>query len=206
MSIQQNLNGGKFMEPHSQADANEYLVVVESQIRECFGRVVYSHKTHEKCADIALNVNNRLKLFQIILSAIITTSLIVKIVGDTHWAIYVAALLSTLQFGINAYTKDFDLGEIAQKHSHAASSLWNIRELYFSLLTDIRTNRLSLDQIAIERNKIQELLNSIYKGSPRTNSKAYAMATKSLKLNEELTFSDLEIDNFLPNELKKNST
>lgn len=26
--------------------------ILEGQLRECYGRVVYTHKTHEKCADI----------------------------------------------------------------------------------------------------------------------------------------------------------
>ena len=31
---------------------NSDITVLESQIRECYGRVVWTHKTHEKCADI----------------------------------------------------------------------------------------------------------------------------------------------------------
>ena len=30
------------------------LSILEGQLRECYGRTVYSHKTHEKCADILL--------------------------------------------------------------------------------------------------------------------------------------------------------
>ncbi|MEH0992030.1 hypothetical protein V7J87_28835, partial [Klebsiella pneumoniae] len=33
---------------------NEDRLILEGQIRECYGRVVYSHKTHEKCADILI--------------------------------------------------------------------------------------------------------------------------------------------------------
>ena len=45
----------------------------------------------------------------------------------------------------------------------------------------------------------------MYKGSPRTINKAYKEATKALKLNEELTLSDSEINMFLPKELKKDT-
>ena len=31
---------------------SEQKVLLESQIREIYGRVVYTHKTHEKCADV----------------------------------------------------------------------------------------------------------------------------------------------------------
>ena len=46
------------------------MAILEGQLRECFGRVVYSHKTHEKCADMLLSRLARIKLWQIILSAI----------------------------------------------------------------------------------------------------------------------------------------
>ena len=35
------------------ADSGGAPGVLEAQVREVFGRVVYSHKTHEKCADLA---------------------------------------------------------------------------------------------------------------------------------------------------------
>ena len=99
--------------------------------------------------------------------------------------------------------KDYDLGEITQKHTNAANDLWDIRETYFSMLTDMRTENLSVNQIINKRDELQKRLLNIYAGSPRTNSKAYKAATKALKINEELTFSDKEIDAFLPKELRR---
>ena len=47
-----NGSGGRSLEPHSRTDDSPNArAVLEGQLRECFGRVVYSHKTHEKCAD-----------------------------------------------------------------------------------------------------------------------------------------------------------
>jgi hypothetical protein len=50
---------------------------------------------------------------------------------------------------------------------------------------------------------LQNKLTKTYKGSPRTFSKAYKDAQKALKVNEELTFTDKEIDAFLPFPLRK---
>ena len=47
---------------------NREVELLEGQIRECYGRVVYSHKTHEKCADILLRRSGRIKMAQIALS------------------------------------------------------------------------------------------------------------------------------------------
>lgn len=183
--------------------SDSQINLIESQIRELYGRVLWTHKTQEKCADIVLKRHNRLKIIQIILSAATTTGILVAIFGENQAVGIISAIISALLFGLNTYSKDYDLGEIAQKHSIAAAELWNIRELYLSLLTDIKLGNLSLEQIQKKRDELQEDLYNIYSGAPRTISKAYKQATEGLKLNEEMTFSNEEIDNLLPNELRK---
>lgn len=191
------------MEQNPQNDKKNQIDILESQIREIFGRVVYSHKTQEKCADIVLELHKCLKLILIVISALVTTSLLVKIFGDNQWSLIVGVILSTILLGLNTYTKDYDLGEIAQKHTNAANDLWDIRECFLSLLTDMKAGLLSVNQIVARRDELQNRLYSVYSGSPRTNYKAYKEAQKALQVNEELTFSDEEIDSFLPQELRK---
>jgi len=181
------------------------VAVLESQIRECFGRVVYSHKTHEKCADLLLTRHNRIKLLQIALSVITTGSLLVTLLGQGKASTIVAAIASAGLLALNSYTKDYDLGQMSQKHKVTASSLWNIRESYFSLLTDLKANCISYKDAIIRRDTLQQELLTIYEAAPRTAPKAYGMAQKALKINEDLTFSDDEIDHFLPKPLKKDS-
>ena len=184
-------------------DTNSQVKILESQIRECFGRVVWSHKTQEKCADIISNRHNVIKYIQIVLSALTTTGVLIAVFGENKIIGIVTAILSAILFAINTYVKGHDLGEIAQKHSESASDLWNVREEYFSLLTDIKAEIIELDVLIEKRDSLKDRLNNIYKGSPRTINKAYKEATKALKLNEELTLSNDEIDMFLPNELIK---
>ena len=108
--------------------------IIEAQLRDCFGRVAYSHKTQEKCADILTRRHNCIKIAQIIISAIITTGVLITVFGENQTVGIVTAFLSAILFTINTYTKGHDLGEIAQKHSDAASDLWDIREKYLSLI------------------------------------------------------------------------
>jgi len=183
-------------------DQDSQIKIIESQIRELYGRVVWTQKTQEKCADILLRRHTYLKITQITLSALTTTGILVAVFGENKVVGIISAILSALLFGLNAYTKDYDLGEISQKHSNSASELWNIRESYLSLLTDIRSTQLTIDQITEKRDTLQIELSNTYKGAPRTISKAYKEATKGLKQNEELTFSKDEINNLLPNKLR----
>jgi len=183
-------------------DTDSQIKLIESQLRELYGRVVWAHKTQEKCADIILRRNSRLKIAQIALSAIITTGILLAVFGEIPVVGIISAVLSALLFGLNTYTKDYDLGEIAQKHSSSASDLWNIRESYLSLLTDLKTRKLTLEEIIAKRDNLQEELYNTYKGASRTISSAYKEATKGLKQNEEMTFSNEEINNLLPKELR----
>ena len=114
------------------------IKVLEGQLRECYGRAVYSHKTHEKCADILLERLSRIKLWQIILSALTTGSFLATILRSSDAAALVGMIISTVLLVLNAYTKNYDLGELAQKHKQAANDIWLIREQYLSLLTDLR--------------------------------------------------------------------
>jgi len=177
--------------------------LVEGQLRECYGRVVYSHKTHEKCADILLFRLSRIKLWQIILSSITTAGFIAAIFGAGAVGAVIGVLVSTTLLVLNAYTKNYDLGELAQKHRQAAADLWLIREKYLALITDLRVGKESLEKITARRDELLEDLHGVYSGAPSTTYQAYRKAQEALQQYEEMTFADAEIDALLPRELRK---
>lgn len=174
------------------------LESLEGQLRECYGRVVYSHKAHEKSADLLERRNSTIKLIQIALAATITTGILVTVFGDNKLVGILAAILSLFSLALSSYTKKYDLGEMAQKHANAAAALWNIRESYLSLLTDIHAQVLDQELVRQKRDEIQEKLLAVYEGAPRSVEGAYELASKGLQKNEELTFSSAEIDLLLP--------
>ena len=115
----------------------------------------------------------------------------------------IASLVSAILLCLNLYQKNYNLVETAQKHKQAANNLWLIREKYQSLITDLVIGNKTLEVIQKERDVLMEELNSVYSSAPSTNSKAYRKAQKALKQNEDMTFSDEEIDVFLPRALKR---
>jgi hypothetical protein len=184
-------------------DTLEPRLILEGQLRECYGRVVYSHKTHEKCADILLGRLSTIKVWQIILSALTTAGFISTFFGSGDLGAGIGVVISTVLLVLNAYTKNYDLGELAQKHRQAANDIWLLREKYLSLLTDLAIGTKSLDVLQEDRNKLLTELHFVYVGSPSTTYQAYKKAQEALKRNEDMTFSDEEIDAFLPKELKR---
>lgn len=178
--------------------------VLESQIRELYGRCAYTHKTHEKMAERASTHLWRVKWAQIILSAL-TTGGAIGVLFDKSSMVYplLTAGLSISMLILNSYVKDIDPGQDAQIHREAASDIWNVREAYLSLLTDIRDQAFGLNDLRTRRDELQDQLHAIYKTAPHTNSKAYGEAQDALKNREDLTFTDAEIDAFLPGPLKR---
>lgn len=195
--ILQIKNGRKYMAQNFPPE------ILEEQIRECFGRIAWSHKTHEKCADILNKRHTRIKIWQMGLSAITTTGILVTILGNSKCVGIVTALVSFILTILNIYVKQYDIEGIAQKHTNTAIALWNMRENYLSLLVDIRSGYFEPETVRQKRDLFQSELLDIYRGSPRTISKAYKEATRALKQQEELTFSEEEIDSLLPKALHK---
>lgn len=192
------------MEHISQTENSEKnRAILEGQIRECFGRVVYSHKTHEKCTDILLSRLSNIKLAQIILSAITAGGFIAVVFGAGKIGAIVGVLISTALLALNAYTKKYDLGELAQKHKQAANDLWIIREKYLSLITDLRIGDKPIEMLQQERDELLGELHSVYSAAPTTTFQAYRKAQEALKTLEDMTFTDEEIDAFLPKELRR---
>lgn len=180
---------------------------LESQIRECYGRCAYTHKIHEKMAErLAVN-QKRGKWANIILSALITGGAVGALfkaeTGLLQYADYMAAALSILSLIFNAYLKDLDPGALAQQHRESASGIWNIRESYLSLIADSLDEEIPIQELRDRRNALQTTLHDIYLAAPFTDGKAYAQAQKGLKDNEELMFTEKEIDDMLPHTMRR---
>lgn len=172
-------------------------------MRECYGRVVYTHKAQEKCADILLARLSTIKVWQITLSAITTAGFLATIFGPGPIGAIVGIVVSTALLALNTYTKSYDLGALAQKHRQAAADLWLIREEYLALITDLRMKEDSIDKVVARRDVLLKKLHEVYSGAPSTNYMAYRKAQNALQEQEEMTFSDEEIDAFLPQALRK---
>ncbi|MBP2311491.1 SLATT domain-containing protein [Azospirillum soli] len=176
--------------------------LLEQQVRELYGRVIYSHKTHEKAAESDRNKANAAKVLQISLSALVTAGAVTALVVK-DWAPMVTALLSATLTALNAYLKNLDPSASAQKHRGAAAELWTVRESYLSLITDLAMRTISIDDARRRRDELQDRLGAIYNTAPPTDASSYKKAQKGLKQADELTFSEEEIDKFLPQALRK---
>lgn len=179
--------------------------MLEARLREAYGRITFTHKTHEKAADLLLTRAAAIKWSQIVLAALTTGGLlagVTKLLGDAPAVALSAAFASAALFGLNLYANTENLGVSAQRHRTTATSLWLIRERHLDLLTDIRSGDVLIDAIRARRDALTDDLARVYSGAPATWARAYEAARRALNVNEEMTFTDEELDNLLPPALR----
>lgn len=169
-------------------------------IRHSFGRVVYSHKTHEKAREIASRNANMVKWANIILTTLTSGTLLATVITNQRAALWTSAALSALTLAFVVFQLSFDPAKEAERHRTTAKELWLVREQYINLLADIAANSDAVD-IPKLRDELTDQLQAIYKFAPDTTGKAYLAAQKALKVSEDMTFGEEEINAFLPESL-----
>lgn len=176
-----------------------------AQVRESFGRVVYSHKTHEKQADISFS---RYKWQQAILIALTALSsgtfltLVFGLFDNSTWTSLATSFCALLVSWMSLGAKTFKFDETSAAHRDIASKLWDIRESYISLIADMMSGEVSDSDARKRRDELQILARDIYFTAPRASGRAFTLAKDGLKNNEEMTFTAREIDLFLPEALR----
>lgn len=173
----------------------------EDQIRELYGRTVYTHKCHAKMADQCLSKFDTAKKLKLFLTALTGSGAVGVVFADEKLLEVAVALVALATLYWTAYLKDFDLGVLAQRHREAAARIWPVRESYQSLLVDL--DHKPIEELVTKRDELQDELAEIYSSVPQTNDKAYKAAQKGLRDNGELSFSDKEIDDLLPAALRR---
>ena len=192
------------METHSRpSDPQNPRRILDAQLREAFGRIAYSHKVHEKQADILLTRLSRVKLSQIVLSAISMAGFLSVLLDTGVWGSLVGAMFAAVLLALNLYTRDYDLGKQAQQHRDAANKLWFMREQGLSLIVDLTVSFDTLPDIRAKRDAYTREVRDIYASVPSTTPAAYKRARQALNVDHEMTFSVAEVDSLLPEELRR---
>ena len=187
--------------PHEKSD--DAKMVLDAQIREAFGRVTYTHKVHEKEADILSSRIFKIKLAQIILPAASTAGFVTALFGTGWWGSLAGAACSAVLLALNLYTKNYDLDKQVSEHRKTANQIWGVREKYMSLITDLWAEFEPISVARRRRDFLADEIQSIYATAPRTTATAYKKARKALNVDEEMTFSPTEVDSFLPDSLRR---
>lgn len=179
------------------------IEILEAQIRQIFASVVWTYKIQEKQADIYRERYNVMETVKIIISAITSAGIISIIFVDEFGLKFVTAIISMISIGITSYFKTFNFPELANQHKESALKLLRLREQLISVLCDIKMERIELEQVIQKRDDILERLAEVYDGCIDSSPKAVDKAKVALNKDKDFTYSESEIDSFLPIYLRK---
>lgn len=178
------------------------LTAILATAREPYGRVVYTHKTHEKEREIWSGKVCWMNRVNIILTGITTVLAVISASLQPTWALVSTALSAAAAVCFAIWQSSFDPSGKEARHRVAAKELLWLREQLLLLITNGHNATATAEDLQRRLEMITQELTTAYKFVPDTSPEAYAMAEKALK-SGHFTFSDEEIDAFLPTELRK---
>jgi len=171
---------------------DEYQILLDI-VRQTFASVVWTHKIQEKQADI---YNERCEFIET------ACGIVSLLFTDQFWIKIGASLLSLATIAISVYDKTFNLRDLGVQHKIAANKLISIRNELLQIIAEIHVHKESVETINSRYQEIAIKLSKVYSEIPTTTSKAVKRASDALKKNEEFTYSEEEIDRFLPPTLR----
>lgn len=187
------------------ANQDSYAVL-EDVVRQTFATVVWSHKIQEKQADIEANIYHWMEVANIFCASLTSAGVISSIFTDKVWLKIITALISFVTVFCGAYFKSFKVQDTIAKHRATAHKLVAIRNKLVALLADIRLQNGNAAILSDTHKALMNELHVVYAEAPATTDSAVKKASEALIDKQDYTFSDEEIDRFLPAQLRKEVT
>ena len=181
----------------------ENYKMLEDVVRDSYASVVWSHKIQEKQADIYAEKFKKMETVNIGAASLTSVGIVALIFTDSLWLKLVSALISFDTVYITAYFKSFDLQKFITSHKAAANKVIAVRDQYKVLLTEIKLKVDSVENLLARYKELVEKTDAIYLEAPTTTDEAVDKASKALKIKKDNTFTDAEIDSFLPLSLRR---
>jgi len=176
--------------------------------RQMFAQSVFTHKVQEVACELKEKRASKFKYIHLFLVSVVIVLLAVQAAHmDKPIFSYIGIGVSALEiiFLIAQLTYDFE--KKAALHKNSALKYMALRDKYLLLITDVMSGRTKSDDLIARRNALQQEYQNICDLAPQTGSDEYDIAQKRLNNagvveGEQFTWSDEEIDRFLPKELR----
>lgn len=171
--------------------------------RELYGRVVYSHKTHEKERELWTRKVRWERWLGVLLTGSTAIAAVIGAAQSNHTAFIVTSVLGGAGAAYSVYQLSFNACKTESEHRGAAKKLLELRERYLMFILRAMADAVPAATLHAELQTLQRETAIVYEYAPDTSAEAYHTAGTGLKDGEELTFSDDELDRLLPRDLRR---
>ena len=178
-----------------------FSLTLLDHLRLTFSQVIHRHKAHTQAAQSYARWNRRLRGSEALLIGGVCIAATGAAFGRGQTFAIVAAALAGAALVVLLVHLTFDLETSAHAHADCSAHLWQIRERYRSLLSDLHDGVLDVGEARLRRDKLMGELNAIYEKTPATQLADYQVARKAPGHADDPGVADEEVDLFLPKSL-----
>jgi hypothetical protein len=146
-----------------------FSLTLRDHLRVTFNQVVHRHKVHARAAQSNALWNRRLRGSEALLMGGAGIAAAAAAFGHGQIPAVIAAVLASLALVILLVHLTIDFETTAQAHARCSARLWDIRERYRSLLSDLNDGVLDVGEARRRRDKLMEELGAIYESIPITH-------------------------------------
>ena len=179
-----------------------------SIIRQSFASSVFTHKVQEVASENQEKNVFIIKIVNIVLVSIVLILLLIQTSNPENLIFsYIGAGITVAEIIFLIIQLSFNFEQRVIMHKNSALKYMGLRDAYRSLITDVMNESIPTNEIVARRDLLQREYQIISDLAPQTSSKEYTEAQKRLNKRgaisgEEFTWSDEEIDWFLPESLR----
>jgi SMODS and SLOG-associating 2TM effector domain family 4 len=174
-----------------------FSLTLLDHLRLTFSQVVERHKAHTNTAQAHARWNRWLRGSEAVLMGGVTIAAIGAAYGDGRAFAIAAGVMAGMALIILLVHLTFDFETSAQVHATCSTHLWQIRERYRALLSDLHDGVLDVAEARLRRDKLMEELRIVYEKTPITQLKDPALR-RSTDPGDGKDLADEEVKLFLP--------
>ena len=185
---------------------------VYREIEDRFVKISWTHKVQEIQAGLYLKESNCQKWWMAIANGVTTTSAFVSVITSALDAVNaswlwpaITSVIAVISSIITLRYKDGVLDNKAMACKQYAAKCRHIRNMYESLLADVKSGRYDLVELCKQRDILTDEENALFAGdiAPHTTEKAVEKARKSLLENKDSLTEEHEIKSIVPLHLQE---
>lgn len=191
--------------------AEKYNEQLLASVRFYFAQSVFNSSCHFQAHGRLNKVKKMVSAFIKVIAGATLTLLILQVIGfqaKSQDLLNVLAYIGMIITGTSLVFEYFnnDRSQEIFLHKSHAEKYKTLRDEYMGLIESIMSNAYDEEELRNRRDQMQIRYSSIGEHAPETNGDDYAKTQKALGLgnnnDEQFTWSDTEIDKFLPVHLR----
>jgi hypothetical protein len=171
-------------------------------LRLTFGHIVYRQKAHLQTARSRVAWSRALRGAEAVLMLGVAFTSLAAAYGRGSGYVIASAVLGGVALLILLFQVTFDLETSAREHRSSAARLWQIREQYRAILSDLHDGAIDPAEARRRRDALTDAMREFLEHAPAVPPQPSQKNEQGMSTDEPV-LTDTQIDDMLPQSLRK---